>query len=155
MRWFHWPFDTTGFVPCWQCGLWSSQLGWLHIISDVLICLAYLAIPALILFLLKRRGDIPFPGILWLFGAFIVACGMTHLLDALVFWSPVYRLAGLAKLFTAIISWTTVFALVTAFPRILTMPSPTELEIEVEARTAELKQVNEALRREVLERALH
>ncbi|MGE3244471.1 MAG: PAS domain S-box protein [Pirellulales bacterium] len=154
MNWFRWPFDTTGFVPRWQCGLWSSQLGWLHIISDALICLAYLAIPALILFLLKRRRDIPFPVIFWLFGAFIIACGMTHLLDALVFWDPVYRLAGLAKLSTAIISWTTVFALVTTFPRFLAMRTPTQLEIEVEARTAELRQVNEALRREVHERAL-
>lgn len=152
MRWFHWPFDTNGFVPHWQGGLWSSELGWLHIISDVVICLACLAIPALIIVLLKRRRDIPFPAILWLFAAFLVACGTTHLLDALVFWDPVYRLAGLAKLFAAIISWISVFALIAKFPRILTMRTPTALEIEVEARTAELRQVNEALRREVHER---
>ena len=32
--------DTTGFPARWHCGRWSSELGWLHIVSDALIFLA-------------------------------------------------------------------------------------------------------------------
>ena len=43
---------------------------------------------------------------------FILACGTGHLLEAIIFWHPVYRLSGLVKAFTAIVSWGTVIALV-------------------------------------------
>ncbi len=33
-------------------------------------------------------------GGMFLFGAFILACGTTHLMEAIIFWYPVYRLAG-------------------------------------------------------------
>lgn len=31
-------FDTSGFPARWDCGVWSSELGWLHIYSDLAIC---------------------------------------------------------------------------------------------------------------------
>ncbi len=33
-------------------------------------------------------------------------------MEAIIFWWPAYRLAGVIKLFTAVVSWATVFALV-------------------------------------------
>jgi hypothetical protein len=42
-----------------------------------------------------------------LFMAFIFACGLTHLLGALVFWFPIYRLEGGMLWATAIISLAT------------------------------------------------
>ena len=69
---------------------------------------AYLAIPLVLGFFLQRRKDLPFRGIFLLFGAFIFACGTTHLMEAIIFWWPAYRLAGVIKLITEIISWTTV-----------------------------------------------
>jgi hypothetical protein len=36
-----------------------------------------------------RRKDIPFPRVLWLFVAFIFACGFGHLIEATIFWTPV------------------------------------------------------------------
>jgi hypothetical protein len=53
-------------------------------------------------FVLRKR-DVPFPTIFWLFGAFILACGTTHLMEAIIFWYPVYRLAGIIKLLTALV----------------------------------------------------
>ena len=38
------------------------------------------------------------------FAAFILACGTTHLMEAIIFWWPAYRLAGVIKLFTALVS---------------------------------------------------
>src|SRR5208337_5238755 len=88
------------------------------------------------------KKDMPFRAIFWLFGAFILACGTTHLMEAIIFWWPAYRLAGLIKLFTAIVSWTTVIALVPLVPRALAMRSPEELEREI----AERMRAEEALR---------
>jgi PAS domain S-box-containing protein len=66
-----------------------------------------------------RRRTVPFPALFWLFSCFILACGFTHLLEAISFHRPVYRLAGLMKLVTALVSWGTVIALSIILPRAL------------------------------------
>ena len=64
-------------------------------------------------------------------------------MEAIIFWHPVYRLAGVIKLLTAIVSWGTVVALVPIIPKALAMRSPDELEREIAAR----KQAEDALQR--------
>lgn len=142
-------FDTSGFVPRWRCGAWPSSLGWLHIASDLMIWVAYLTIPMLLAFFIRHRRDTPFPRVFWLFSAFIVACGSTHLLEAVIFYFPLYRLAGILKLVTAVISWVTVIALIPVLPKALALRTPRELEQEVIARTGELAAANDALQVEV------
>src|SRR5947209_4138806 len=110
-------FDTSGFTARWQCGTWTASEGWLHILADLLVWLAYLAIPFVLGVFVLRRHDIPFRRLFLLFGAFILACGTTHLMDAVVFWWPAYRLAALLKLITAVVSWATVVALWRMAPR--------------------------------------
>jgi protein-histidine pros-kinase len=112
----------------------------LHNVSDILIWLSYIAIPAVLVYFIRRRRDLPFPGIFWLFGAFIILCGTTHLIEVLMFYVPVYRVAGLVKLATGIVSACTVVALVRIMPTLLTLPSPAELEREIaERKRAEAK----------------
>ena len=135
-------FDSTDFAPRWRCGNWSTELGWLHILSDLGIWSAYVAIPLVLGFFILRKKDLPFRKIFLLFGAFILACGTTHLMEAIIFWWPAYRLSGLIKLATAIISWATVIALIPLVPRVLAMRSPEELEREIAAR----KKADDALR---------
>ena len=127
-------FDTSDFPRRWDCGSWTPGLGWLHILSDLGVWSAYLAIPCILVYFVLRKKDMPFRAIFWLFGAFILACGTTHLMEAIIFWWPAYRLAGLIKLFTAIVSWATVIALVPLVPRALAMRSPEELEQEIAER---------------------
>ena len=110
-------FDTSGFPPRWDCGNWSAGHGWLHILSDLGIWSAYVAIPCVLGYFVLRRRDIPFRRVFLLFGAFILACGTTHLMEAIIFWWPAYRLAGVIKLLTAIVSWSTVLALVPVTPK--------------------------------------
>ena len=148
-------FDTSDFPARWHCGRWSSGHGWLHILSDIGVWSAYVAIPLVLGFFLLRRNDLPFRKIFLLFGAFILACGTTHLMEAIIFWWPAYRLAGVIKLFTAIVSWATVVALVPIVPKVLAMRSPEELEREIAARKdAEfsLQRVNSELEQRVHER---
>jgi PAS domain S-box-containing protein len=148
-------FDTSDFPPRWQCGSWSAGHGWLHVLSDLGVWSAYVAIPVVLGVLAQRRRDVPFRPIFWLFGAFILACGTTHLMEAIIFWHPVYRLAGVIKLLTAVVSWATVVALVPVVPRALAMRSPEELEREVVARKqaeVALQRANADLERRVEER---
>ncbi|MBA2113510.1 PAS domain-containing hybrid sensor histidine kinase/response regulator [Bremerella alba] len=145
--------DTSDFPKRWHCGDWSAGHGWLHILSDVGIWGAYFAIPAILAYFLFQRKDLPFRRVFILFVAFILLCGLTHLMEAIIFWWPAYRLAGLLKLATAIVSWATLVALVYNIPKVLRLRSSKELEKEIEAR----KEAEQALllSNEVLEQRVH
>ena len=145
-------FDTQGFPPRWQCGSgWSVLHGYAHIISDLLIFGAYTAIPvALLYFLWKRGGDVPFPRVGYLFAGFILACGTTHALDALMFYFPAYRLLAAMKVLTAGISWLTVLMLVRLLPEALNVPGRARLAAGLQRQVAE-RRVSEAAVREAAE----
>lgn len=115
-------FDTSDFPPRWHCGKWDPSLGWLHIISDTLIFAAYFTIPLVLAYFTWKRKDIPFQKVIVLFGLFILACGLGHLIEASIFWTPWYRLSGLSKAITAIVSLATVVALIKIIPHALTLP---------------------------------
>jgi len=138
-------FDTSDFPARWQCGNWTDGHGWLHILSDLGVWSAYVAIPIVLILFVFRRTNLPFRFLFVLFGAFILSCGTTHLMEAIIFWWPAYRLAGMIKLFTALVSWATVIALIPIIPKALSMKSPEDLERTVDERTS-------ALNREIAER---
>ena len=138
-------FDTSRFPARWLCGEWSPGLGWLHIGSDLAIWTAYFSIPALLLTLARRRRDLPFRRVFLLFGAFILLCGTTHLIEAVIFWWPIYPVAAAVKFATAVASWGTVVTLAPVVRDALTLRSPAQLEAEVAARTSELERANERL----------
>ncbi len=142
-------FDTSGFPARWHCGTWSSRDGWIYIISSIGIWSAYVAIPIVLSYFILRKKQLPFRGVFVLFGVFILACGTTHLMDAVIFWWPAYRLSGLILMVTAIVSWITVIALIPITPKVLAMRSPEELEGEItehKKTTAELDATNRRLR---------
>lgn len=136
MEFFTTLFDSSDFPPRWHCGSWSDGHGWLHIASDLGIFSAYFAIPFVLLGFFRSREDLPFRRLFVLFGTFILLCGATHLMEAILFWWPAYRLAGLLKLLTALVSWATVLTLIPLVPKILAMRSPGDLEREIELRKA-------------------
>jgi two-component system, LuxR family, sensor kinase FixL len=143
-------FDGSDFVARSQCGRWTRELVTLHTLSDGVIWLSYTAIPIILIYFVRRRRDIPFPRIFVMFGAFIVLCGLTHLMDIVMFVSPVYRLAGIVKLATAGISLATAAALVPLVPLALALRSPKELEAvnyRLEVEIAERKKAEDALAR--------
>ena len=127
--------STLLYVPLGHCYLQKPGLVGLHFSSDVLIALAYYSIPITLVYFVKQRRDIPYPGIFWLFSAFIVACGTTHLLAVWTIWHSDYWLSGTVKAITAAVSVYTAVALVPIVPKALALPS-----------AAELKATNERLR---------
>ncbi len=132
-------FDTSDFPARWHCGNWTEFHGWLHVTSDVLIWAAYMAIPLALLFFARRRTeDLLFPRVVFLFVAFIAACGTAHLVEAIIFWWPAYRVSGALKLITAIVSWLTVIALIRIAPFALEVPGIVKMNTELRRRNQEL-----------------
>ncbi|NTS42072.1 PAS domain-containing protein [Flavisolibacter sp. BT320] len=126
--------DTADWPPRWRCGNWTDFHGWLYIISDLLIWSAYFAIPLTIIKYISRRQDARFIRAYFLFAAFILACGSTHLLDAVTFWFPAYRLNALVRFITGVVSWITVFYLIRILPVANSLRSHAELEKEITDR---------------------
>jgi signal transduction histidine kinase len=116
-------FSGVPFMPHRHCYQDEPGIIWLHVISDSLICLAYYSIPVILIYFVSKRRDVPFNWIFRMFGMFIFACGTTHLLEVVTLWEPVYRLSGLVKAWTAIISIATVIALIPLLPQALALPS--------------------------------
>jgi signal transduction histidine kinase/ActR/RegA family two-component response regulator len=122
-----WLFDTSGLSPHGYCLLWEPGLIWLYAVSDTIIALAYFSIPLTLLIVGKRRSDLVFRPLLWLFAAFILLCGTTHWLDLFTLWAPLYGLQGLVKAATAIASIATAVALWWSLPNFLALPSVEQL----------------------------
>ncbi|MBW4487431.1 MAG: PAS domain S-box protein [Trichocoleus desertorum ATA4-8-CV12] len=132
---------SSGFIPHGHCYLWKPGLVGLHLVSDALIALSYYSIPLMLVYFVRKRRDIPFDWIFWMFGLFIVACGTTHVINIWTLWHPVYWLAGLVKAITALASVGTAASLFYLLPQALALTSP-----------AQLAAVNLALSNEVVER---
>ena len=128
------------FMPHGMCYMWRWDMLLLHVGSDLLIALAYFSIPAALLVLLRNRPDVPRP-IFRLFVAFIMLCGITHLLSVIVVWEPIYLIQGLAKLATAGVSIATAIILWPLIPRAIAMPSVQDLE----TRNSEIAALNRRL----------
>jgi hypothetical protein len=130
------------------CYLWKPEIVWLHVVSDALITLAYYSIPVTLVYFVRKRRDLPFNWMFLMFGAFILGCGTTHVMEVWTIWHGTYRLAGIIKLITAGLSVGTAVALVPLIPKALSLPSPALLE----AANRELEQ--EACNRQRAEKEL-
>ena len=123
-------FSSDGFVPRRVCGLWPDWLVWEHVAGNALVWLAYVAMPVMIWRLgVRAAGVVPVPGRRPLaFALFIGLCGLGHFLDMLAFFRPMYRLSGHVLVATGLVSCWTAWSLRRAWPALMAMRSPAELE---------------------------
>lgn len=152
------------FMPHGHCYLWDPKLIWLHVVSDVLIGAAFLAIAFTLAGLVYHsRRQLPFHWMILAFGVFIVACGSTHLVEAWTVWYPHYWFAGSVKVITAIASVATAVLLPSLVSRVGALlqaarhahSQRVELENEVTQRRAadeELRKFHAGLEQRVRER---
>lgn len=134
------------FMPHGQCYYWRVDLLALHLGADAVIALSYFSIPLAMGHLLRKRRDIVFDRVFVLFAAFILLCGITHLLGAVTIWQPVYYTEGLIKLATAAVSAITAIAVWRLMPRAIALPSPGQLQAAAQAREAARDEAREAQR---------
>lgn len=138
-------FDTNRWPARWHCGYWSDFHGWLYIISDLMIWFAYFSIPVIILnYFLKKRVGLKFHKIYFLFAAFIMLCGSTHFLDAVMFWAPFYRFNALVRLATGVVSLFTVYYMIKILPDAFKQKTNLELEFEIARREEAERKLQEA-----------
>jgi signal transduction histidine kinase len=119
--------DSSMFSPHGICLLWDPELIWLHVASDAVIAAAYFSIPVALSIFVSKRRDVDFGWIFWAFAIFIMACGVTHVLSIVTLWVPVYGIEGVIKALTAAASIVTAVTLWPLLPKVLALPSPSQL----------------------------
>ncbi|MDY6785311.1 MAG: ATP-binding protein [Cyanobacteriota bacterium] len=150
------------FMPHGMCYLWKPGLVWLHAISDLAIALSYFSIPAMLVYFVYKRKDTPFLKVFILFAAFIILCGIGHLMEVWTLWHPNYWTTGIERAATALVSVYTALQMATLLPQFLSLKTAEELEAinqelqqEIAERTSieiALKHLNEELETRVEER---
>ena len=130
-------------MPHGTCYLWKPGLVRLHLTSDLAIALAYFSIPITLVYILRRRQDIPFDFLFFLFAAFIIFCGLGHAFDVWTLWHPNYWISGYIRAMTALVSVATAIALWLKIPQIIDLPSPkqvNQINQQLKEKIAELEQ---------------
>ncbi len=142
--------SSQGFEPHGHCYLWLPEIVWLHVIADACITLAYYSIPIALIYLIHKRRDLTYGWMVAMFGAFILLCGTTHVMNLWTVWHGTYRIEGLVKLLTAAVSVATAVALWPLIPTLIALPSPSQLaqaNRALQAHIVERQQGEEALRK--------
>jgi hypothetical protein len=96
--------NSGGFTPHGFCLSWDADLMVAFILSNAMIASAYVTLSVVLAF----AGSRPRPAVprwlYWSFAAFIFCCGITHVLDNVTLWLPVYRLQAAVLAVTALVS---------------------------------------------------
>ncbi|CAL9144356.1 probable ethylene response sensor 1 [Musa acuminata AAA Group] len=93
-------------------------------ISDFFIALAYFSIPLELIYFVKKSSFFPYRWVLIQFGAFIVLCGATHMINLWTFTMhsrTVALVMTVAKISTAVVSCATALMLVHIIPDLLSV----------------------------------
>jgi signal transduction histidine kinase/CheY-like chemotaxis protein len=138
------------YTPRQQCMNYESGVVWLHILSDTMIAAAYFSIPLALFYFVKRRKDLAFNWMFLLFAVFILACGTTHVFGVVAIWKPYYRVDGLVKLLTGLVSIATAILLWPLVNKALLLPSPAQLRLanaDLEAQIIERRRAEAEARR--------
>ncbi|XP_042013790.1 ethylene receptor 1-like isoform X1 [Salvia splendens] len=107
-------------------------------VSDFFIALAYFSIPLEIIYFVKKSAVFPYRWVLVQFGAFIVLCGATHLINLWTFTMHTRTVAVVmttAKVLTAVVSCATALLLVHIIPDLLSVKTR---ELFLKNKAAEL-----------------
>ncbi|KAF5939449.1 hypothetical protein HYC85_023708 [Camellia sinensis] len=107
-------------------------------ISDFFIALAYFSIPLELIYFVKKSAVFPYRWVLVQFGAFIVLCGATHLINLWTFNTHTRTVAVVmttAKVLTAAVSCATALMLVHIIPDLLSVKTR---ELFLKNKAAEL-----------------
>ncbi|KAF8017794.1 hypothetical protein BT93_H2865 [Corymbia citriodora subsp. variegata] len=115
--------DDNGFSCCDDEGFWSvERILECQRVSDFLIAVAYFSIPLELLYFVSL-SYVPFKWVLAQFIAFIVLCGLTHLLNGWTYYGPhsfqLMLALTIAKFLTALVSCATAITLLTLIPLLL------------------------------------
>ncbi|MFD0930320.1 putative bifunctional diguanylate cyclase/phosphodiesterase [Methylophilus glucosoxydans] len=127
------------FMPHGHCYLWTPVLLWMYVVSDTVIAISYYTIPMALLYLVKKRADLEFNWVFFMFSLFIFACGTTHLIAIATIWEPAYWLDATMKCLTAVASGITAVMLWRLMPVALTITSTKQLKTTIARLESEVQ----------------
>lgn len=128
------------YQPHGFCLQWSLDLLSFYITSDIVIFFSYTFIGITLLLFANNHKELEWRPLLYLFSAFILACGTTHLMHVVTFWNPLYWLEATLEGITALISVSTVIYIAPRMSMLLNLHSHFEYNIiSEEKRLTELK----------------
>lgn len=145
-----------------NAGTMTPSLMMVMALANGLIAVSYASIPIFLTIFIRKRSDMPFSWAFILFGAFILACGSTHLVHVIGLWWAVDWWQATVDSLTAIISVATAVAVWPMLPKLLKIPSPEQIRIinrelqhekqKLEYAQAELRKTYEQVEQRVRER---
>jgi signal transduction histidine kinase len=106
----------------------EGTVQWIAVAADAVIAAAYFALPAALVYFARRRPDLTLRPMFWLLGTFIVAAGLTNVMDIVTTFWPEYRIENAIKVLTACVGVSTAIAVWPMMPRALALPSTRSLE---------------------------
>jgi len=112
-----------------NAGTMTPLLMMVMAIANALIAVAYASIPFFLIVFVRKRKDMPFTWVIFLFGMFILACGTTHVMHVIGLWWPVNWWQATVDSICAIISVATAVAVWPILPKLLAIPSPNQLRM--------------------------
>ena len=115
--------NSAHFMAHGYCYMWNPRIVWLHVISDGLIAAAYYCIPIILIYFIRKNRSLPLNKVFWMFGAFILACGTTHVMEIWNIWHATYFVAGVIKALTAAVSVVTAAMLIPLVPEAMVLPN--------------------------------
>ena len=130
--------------------LWQPQLIWLHLLSNLLIAIAYFAISAILIYFVQKRKYVILSRLFCLLCTVTILCGIGYLMAILSLWypDPFHLLIGIQKSIVALIACYTAWQLVKLLPKGLSLKTPAQLEAinqQLETEIAQRQQAEVAL----------
>ena len=98
-------------------------------LANAIIAISYASIPFFLVVFVRKRKDLPFTWIIFLFGLFILACGTTHIMHVVGLWWEVNWWQATVDGICAIISLATAVVVWPYLPKILAIPSAKQLKM--------------------------
>ncbi len=111
---------------------WTPKLTWLYVLSDVPLVLFYGGVFSALIYLVSDRKGQRFCWLYRLLGVFLLICGATHLVSAVLMWQFLYWPDAGTKAVAAIVFIITAIVLARIIPQVLYLPIPVELENKAE-----------------------
>lgn len=111
------------FMPHGMCYLWKPDLLLMHVGADAMISLSYLSLPALLIYITRKRPDLPLKNVIYFYILFIFLCGLTHIMEIINVWNSAYYVSGAIKVVTGLVSIGAVAVMFKGLRPILKLPN--------------------------------
>lgn len=96
--------NADGLTPHGFCLSWDPALMTAVVFGNAVISIAYFSLTVILVFAaLAPRPAVP-RWVYWSFATFIFCCGVSHVLDDLTLWYPIYRIQAAVLCITALVS---------------------------------------------------